>query len=46
LREALKLLSARPDIVQLNSGLQEEYWQRFKALQPTITPVTGSPENK
>lgn len=46
LREALRLLSARPDIVQINSGLQEEYWQRFKALQPTIAPVTGSLENK
>jgi spore coat polysaccharide biosynthesis protein SpsF len=37
LDEVVALLRSRPDIVAINSGLQEEYWQRFHARYPAVT---------
>lgn len=40
LREIVALLHARPDIVAINAGLNERYWERFHAL---YTPVELDP---
>jgi spore coat polysaccharide biosynthesis protein SpsF len=36
LADVVALLDARPDIVALNAGRQEEYWQRFRELYPPV----------
>lgn len=36
LHQILALLRARPDIVAINSGVQERYWQRFNALYQPV----------
>jgi spore coat polysaccharide biosynthesis protein SpsF len=36
LEEIVRLLRERPDIVAINSGLQEEYWARFHERYPAV----------
>lgn len=36
LEQIVALLRARPDIVAINSGVQERYWQRFNALYQPV----------
>lgn len=41
LLEIVRLLQRRPDLVAINAGLQEQYWERFNAL---YKPVTLKPQ--
>jgi spore coat polysaccharide biosynthesis protein SpsF (cytidylyltransferase family) len=36
LADVVALLDARPDIVAINAGRQEQYWQRFHELYPPV----------
>jgi len=36
LEEIVALLDARPDLVAINSGLNERYWRRFNRLYGPI----------
>jgi spore coat polysaccharide biosynthesis protein SpsF len=41
--EIVELLRSRPDIVALNSGLNEAYWQRFNALYGSVGHRSAGP---
>jgi spore coat polysaccharide biosynthesis protein SpsF len=36
LQQIVTLLNARPDIVAINAGLQEQYWSRFRERYPPV----------
>lgn len=36
LQQVVELLRRRPDLVAINAGLQEQYWQRFSELYPPV----------
>jgi spore coat polysaccharide biosynthesis protein SpsF len=45
LREAVKLIMVRPDIKEINAGLEEKYWEHFGSSLPRETSLrkqTGS----
>jgi spore coat polysaccharide biosynthesis protein SpsF (cytidylyltransferase family) len=41
LEQIVTLLRARPDLVEINGGLQEEYWRRFNSLYPPVELTSG-----
>jgi spore coat polysaccharide biosynthesis protein SpsF (cytidylyltransferase family) len=41
LEEIVALLRARPDLVAINAGLQERYWQRFNQLYQPVELEAG-----
>jgi hypothetical protein len=41
LERVVQLLHERPDLVAINSGVQEEYWRRFNALYPPVDLAAG-----
>jgi spore coat polysaccharide biosynthesis protein SpsF len=36
LERVVQLLRERPDLVEINRGVQDEYWRRFNALYPPV----------
>lgn len=41
LERVVQLLRARPDLVAINRGVQDEYWRRFNALYPPVDLAAG-----